>query len=396
MHLDALTLMAAGSFVAGISGLLLFGAWMQIRSARALLWWAIANGIDAIAISGLAAGLATHRPLTIAIANGFLVVTPPLVWGGVRTFNRRRVPPIALVAGPLAWLAVGLLPLPGGPEAAPTGASFAVWIAYLAAANVELWRSRGEPLRARWPLMGLFSLHALIFLAGIIHLLTGGTIADAVPPLTSVFGLIHFENLTYTIGTAVFMVVMAKERVELGYISAAQFDALTGVANRGAFFQRAERLLRRCHEDAAPCSVIVFDLDDFKHINDTHGHAAGDRTLRAFAEAARTALRPNDLFGRVGGEEFAVVLPAAAAEVAYVIADRVRHGFAATTGGVADEAINATVSAGVAVVPPGRSLEAAIELADRALYRAKRLGRNRVERIDDDGGARDSNVIRVA
>jgi len=204
--------------------------------------------------------------------------------------------------------------------------------------------------------------------------------------------------MIFLVGTAVFMVVLARERIELGYKQASRLDELTGIANRRAFFERAERLLRRCYEGGSSCSVIVFDLDHFKQINDTRGHAAGDRVLRTFADIARATLRPNDLFGRHGGEEFAVILPGTGAEVAYVIAERVRQAFATTSEDPDVAASHPTVSAGVATVTGETGLEAVMEIADRALYRAKRLGRNRVE-CPDLGHGRDdsdSNVVRVA
>jgi diguanylate cyclase (GGDEF)-like protein len=397
MNLDGLTLMAAGSFVAALASLLLFGAWTQIRSAPSLLWWSAACFADAIGVGVLAVGFASRMPLAIAAGAGLIAFAPALVWAGVRRFHGRRVRAALLAAGPAAWLAASLLPLPVEQQVASTAATFAISASYLAAAIVELWRGRGEPLWARWPLMVVFAIHAAIFVGGIVDVVLGHLPTDVAPPLNSWFSLIHFEQLIFLIGSAVFMVVICRERVELEYKNAARLDALTGVSNRRAFLERAERVLRRCHEDGSPCSVVVFDLDHFKQINDTYGHRTGDQVLRTFADAARAALRPNDLLGRHGGEEFAVVLPGVAAEAAYVIADRIRHAFATMTMGSDGALGNATVSAGVATAAPDSSLEAAMEMADRALYRAKRLGRNRVEPADGAADAQShAKVIRVA
>ena len=87
---------------------------------------------------------------------------------------------------------------------------------------------------------------------------------------------------------------------------AARRDSLTGIANHGALLDGARRLFTRCRKDGAPFSLIMFDLDHFKNVNDRHGHRAGDAILRAFADTVRGLLRPNDLFGRYGGEEFTV------------------------------------------------------------------------------------------
>ena len=399
MFLDALTLMAAGSFVALLSSLVLLAAWTQIRSAPALLWWAAAQLAAAVGVGLLAAGFASQATAVMAGGSACIIASPVLIWAGVRKFNGRPIHWLALAAGPAVWLATNLLPLAGDPQVTARAIEFAVSVAYMLAAVAELWHGRAEALMARWPLMAIFTLHAAIFTGGIVDVLNGQVSPNnQVPPLGSWFSLIHFEQMIFLVGSAVFMVVLTRERVELGYKQASRLDELTGVANRRAFFESGERLLRRCLADSSPCSVVVFDLDHFKQINDTHGHAAGDRVLRTFADIARATLRPNDLFGRQGGEEFAVILPGTGIDVAYVIAERFRQAFA-TTGENPDVATSRpTVSAGVARVEGEAGLETTMEVADHALYRAKRLGRNRVERIDPGDGDGDgkTNIVRVA
>jgi diguanylate cyclase (GGDEF)-like protein len=180
-------------------------------------------------------------------------------------------------------------------------------------------------------------------------------------------------------------------------MTAARIDSLTGVANRGAFFTQAGRILRRARDAQAPVTLIVFDLDYFKRINDSYGHAAGDRVLRCFAETAGATLRPADLLGRIGGEEFAAILPGVGMEAAYVIAERVRHAFEVASTSVGHAIVRATVSAGTALASPEGNVETILEAADRALYRAKANGRNRVERaLDQLWTASETNVIRVA
>jgi diguanylate cyclase (GGDEF)-like protein len=140
-------------------------------------------------------------------------------------------------------------------------------------------------------------------------------------------------------------------------------------------------LLRRTAFDHSPSVFILFDLDEFKSINDTHGHLVGDRVLTEFCRVATCALRPGDVFGRIGGEEFGCLVPNASLEEGRNIAERIRRQFGAVELSVAEGAtIRATVSAGVAVsVGPGEDLRSLIRRADQALYRAKAAGRNRVE-----------------
>ena len=194
------------------------------------------------------------------------------------------------------------------------------------------------------------------------------------------------------------MSLLCKEREEQKYIAAARSDPLTGIANRRTFFEQAERLLQRCRKDNRPLALIVFDLDRFKSINDDNGHAAGDEVLRAFVASVRAVLRPNDLFGRHGGEEFAVALPEATIDSATVVAERIRHAFARRPVNHDGRPVKATVSAGVAAAEPASTFETLMNAADMAMYRAKRLGRNRVECMPAAGGdeAGPANVIRVA
>ena len=155
---------------------------------------------------------------------------------------------------------------------------------------------------------------------------------------------------------------------------------MTGLANRRAFLPLAERAQERCRRRGEPVSVVVFDLDRFKLVNDTFGHPFGDEVLRIFAHVARAALRPGDIVSRVGGEEFFAILPGATLKEACAVANRVRAAFAEAADDVEGRRVNATVSAGVmasedASVP----LATLLEKADAALYRAKIRGRNCVQ-----------------
>jgi len=165
-------------------------------------------------------------------------------------------------------------------------------------------------------------------------------------------------------------------------LALAESDPLTGLPNRRGFEARAAAALQAARRTGAPSTLLALDLDRFKRINDGHGHPAGDAVLRALAVVLRDGLRAQDVPGRLGGEEFAVLLPATGPEEATAIAARllaaVPH--AVPHPGGAGEVV--TTSIGLAQVPrgrPGRALAVALARADRALYAAKRGGRNRVE-----------------
>jgi diguanylate cyclase (GGDEF)-like protein len=172
---------------------------------------------------------------------------------------------------------------------------------------------------------------------------------------------------------------MAKERAELRHRTAAMVDPLTGVANRRAFLEEAERTTRQQIERIRPVAVFLIDLDHFKSVNDRFGHATGDRVLRLFAKVCTENLRATDLVGRLGGEEFAVLLADANRDNAFLVAERIRKAFANAAEVVGEHPLAATISIGVSIMQdPQQDLSALMEEADQALYRAKADGRNRV------------------
>lgn len=397
MEIDLPTLTVAAGLVALLSSVLIAGAWTQIPRSPALLWWAVAIFCNASGIMLLVAGNVRAMPPLMAIGIACFVVSPALVWAGVRVFAGRRASLAALAAGPVLWLALNIVPLNDGQFFA-TAAGFVPTIVYLSAAIHELWRGRGERLPARWALMVLFAIQVLTFVGGVVDTLAGRLGAGAFPPLGTWFGVINFESLIYSIGSAAFMILIAKERREQEYIAASRQDSLTGAANRGALLAGGERLLQRCRQEGLSFSLVMLDLDHFKWINDTHGHAAGDEVIRAFSRTASGILRANDLLGRYGGEEFVVVLPRATIEAAYVIAERIRVAFAAAPVVFGAQKLACTVSAGIATATSQEiSLEDIIKSADECLYRAKEMGRNRVERPARTApDLQAPNVIRVA
>jgi diguanylate cyclase len=157
-------------------------------------------------------------------------------------------------------------------------------------------------------------------------------------------------------------------------------DPLTELFNRRHFLARMEQELERLQRYAEPTALLMMDLDEFKQVNDTRGHAAGDAVLRHFAVVARHALRKIDLLGRLGGEEFGALLPGTDLEGAHLLADRLRQVVADSPATTMAGMIRITVSIGVTLfMPTDLSSDTILARADRALYRAKDQGRNRVE-----------------
>jgi len=194
----------------------------------------------------------------------------------------------------------------------------------------------------------------------------------------------RFERIALVLGATVVLgalLALWRQRSLLRRIERlAEIDALTGVLNRRIFLEAGQRTMNRCRRDRRPCAMLMIDIDRFKEINDRYGHAVGDRALRAVSAALKLCLRPEDLIGRYGGEEFAVLLPGASAAEAGVIAERLRGAAASLQPDWADDAAPMTISGGIAIAA-GESgdLTDLLARADRALYRAKEAGRNRME-----------------
>lgn len=171
-----------------------------------------------------------------------------------------------------------------------------------------------------------------------------------------------------------FLDITDRKQLERMLRESSHRDALTGVANRRQFFERADEELARARRYGRDLGFIMLDIDHFKRVNDTWGHEAGDRVLVDMCVSVDPILREEDVFARVGGEEFAVLLPDTDLDGAYTLAERIREKVMADGSGETAY----TISAGVAkLMPDDVSAKRPLQRADAALYEAKRDGRNR-------------------
>jgi diguanylate cyclase (GGDEF)-like protein len=175
----------------------------------------------------------------------------------------------------------------------------------------------------------------------------------------------------------------------------ASTDYLTGIANRRHFHDIAQRELARLAGSGDTASLIIFDVDHFKQVNDRFGHEAGDMALNCIVHAVQETVRPMDLFGRLGGEEFVILLPSTRQDIALEVAERVRKRIEALHCEYQGRSFRITISLGIAERHGNASLDELIRNADLALYQAKKSGRNRVQMSYPVAGAKTSAVPTV-
>ncbi|MDO8909183.1 MAG: GGDEF domain-containing protein [Pseudohongiella sp.] len=170
---------------------------------------------------------------------------------------------------------------------------------------------------------------------------------------------------------------IALEAANLSLEQLSRTDRLTGINNRGFWEENLEQEFQRCKRSSAPSSLMMFDIDHFKHFNDRYGHLAGDEVLRAVASQIKRSQRTTDLAGRYGGEEFAIILPDTNAQKALLVAERLRSQISGISIEWEEQLLNVTVSMGVSEFDKNmQTHQSWIDHCDAALYQAKNSGRN--------------------
>lgn len=375
MALDTSTLYLVATLVAAMLGgmLLFFGRQEKIP---ALNWWGFAYllGATSVALWTLASPF-LGEILSLALNTvGFAACG--MVWNAARVFHGRKPSWGGLFFGAAVWVAV-ITGMP--PDAAATrmtiGAGIVALYAVLTAS--ELWSERRKTLQKRWPAVIVPVLHGFVLM---LPVLLGDLLQVEKSNFTGSIWVTTFtiELVLYAVGTVFVIFMLVSERTVSAHKQAASCDPLTGIFNRRGFAEATSRMIDREAKAGRPVAVMIFDIDHFKSINDRFGHPAGDEVLKLFAGVIVNTLRISDLCGRIGGEEFAALLPCSLDEAMHA-AERVREAFASVGIKIDHAPVDTTVSIGVAGGPAGVELEVLLAAADTALYRAKRGGRNRVE-----------------
>ncbi len=308
-------------------------------------------------IDGLMSWFASELVNYLALLPVMLTVPPPSMW-----FRRPRMQSIREATLPV--LAVGFALALSLMTSHPIAIVFPV--------PALIWCALALPISATAILVMLYSGLAMLGLKlGLYDL--GADFSG----ITAT----HLGVALVALGPVVIASVNADRRRHVEHLERlARYDQLTGALNRSAFLESGEALMHDLALERAPVAVLVVDVDHFKAVNDMHGHLSGDRVLTAVAAAMRLAIRQDDLFGRLGGEEFALVLPHMLAREATAVAERARAAVEKLAVVVESGAVlRVTISVGVAFRDrAGPNLSEMVSLADIAMYEAKREGRNRV------------------
>ncbi len=343
--------------------------------------WGQANALAIIGLLLFASRGVLPDLLSIEAANALYLTTIGLMYAGFRRYFGKPVPRRRLLAGGTATLLlVGVFHY--GWDSLPLRAvavsSYYACVCLAISASVPATADR----RLRYPFM-FTRISALVL--GIIHISRAlFYAAESYSPLTfldpALYNLVFFAFGTMALPALTLgAVMMANARMISETAYAADHDHLTGAPSRRAFHVFAERAHARARRHGEGLALLLVDVDHFKRINDTYGHAVGDEVLRELVRQTQETIRKIDYCARLGGEEFAVLLPEASPATARAVAERLRAALDRTLVRTPSSApVAYTVSIGVAMLEPDETLDALTARADAALYAAKSAGRNTV------------------
>ena len=351
---------------------------------RGVARWCAAYGIFSVGILLILAQ--PHLPpwLGIAFDYGLFIVGSLAALQGAREFFGRRKGTVAEYAAVIAIYLALLYFTYVQPSLDASVAVSSGYFAYVRAAlGWTVWRDRPS----HRPKYSYYFLAIAAFVGALLHVVRSVAYGAGLnhetafldsSPLNIAFlglGILSFPFMS--IG----MVMLAHDRLAERMERLATIDELTGALVRRAFMERAEAAVAASWASGAPLALAIMDLDNFKAVNDRHGHAAGDCALAHFSSTVAKTLRPGDLFGRLGGEEFAVLFPATGEGEALQLTNGLRAAIAQRPCGQTPY----TFSAGVDEFRPGDRLARVLARADAALYTAKALGRDCVVMASSEG-----------
>ncbi|WP_370421385.1 GGDEF domain-containing protein [Pantoea vagans] len=371
MSLDIYTLFVCELYVLGFLSIIMVFAWVGSHYDRvlgftclSLIFTLIAVFLSSLRSSGL-------HFLPVAVGNVLVM----LAYGGLlNAFRRFCGKPIGThwLLGALLWALLCCFPAFYYSLPKRVLVLCIACVAYTAALIQLVWQARDTLKATFWPAQLLLWIHLLFHLA---RLFLDSAIPSTKPGAIggSDFSVyVILESILFVIGLTFTILAMVNERMQIALKHTSLHDPLTSVWNRRALFAEAEKIVARCRRQNRPFSAILFDLDHFKSINDRYGHHQGDQILIHFCEIVRGLIPAEGRFARLGGEEFAAIIPAGARD-AEAWCEAIRLAVCASQ----PNEIAWSVSIGFATVTHGQQdFESLLALADAALYHAKASGRN--------------------
>jgi len=385
MLFDPRTLLFATSVVLVVCALCMTFLWSSNRTEPGAGYWAVQFSFAALGVALVAARGMVPDFLSVTVANPVLLVSYLVFLSGIRVFAGRAPINIGLIV--IAFVAAFILFdyfVHTDPNVSIRIGLHAIFVigTHITIAVVLLQNSKADET-ARRLLALVVSIHAATYVAVLAHVLS----ASSLPSLLDyrdVVVLTSIEAIAFVIFTAVFLALMIGQRYQTMLSRQAILDPLTEVLNRRGFMLQARRELARRDSTGKTAVLAIADLDHFKSVNDRFGHQAGDVALVQFVGTARRQLRETDLIGRMGGEEFALMIFGIEERPALALLERLRGAVARTPVLTMSTEFELTVSIGAVVIPDAQlaiaqfGIEKFMHAADTALYVAKTSGRNQV------------------
>nr|WP_315254784.1 GGDEF domain-containing protein [uncultured Duganella sp.] len=312
--------------------------------------------------------------ITVPFANAVLfagfALDAAALWeqAGRRVWRSHLLPALGAAIG--VYSGAWLLQVPAGGRIAIASLAASLFFLAGAAALARGWRA-GTPLR-RYVVVLMLVLTVAVLARGLLSLLGTGPAPLLVQALG--MGAVYLMML----GNAFGYLLLAREQQQGELARLEVVDPLTDVPNRRGFYAALTPWIALARRPGLPTSLVILNLDQFKRVNDSYGHSAGDLVLKAMVDVCKKQLRDSDQMGRLGGAEFAILLPRTGLEDAAMVAERIRHAVAVQPVKAEKAIINMTASLGVTTIRAEDSAVSLFKRADEALQAAKQGGRNRV------------------
>ena len=382
MFLDSNTLFIAIACASLFSAALLMGIYRLNPGESSIAVWAAGNTL--IGLGSVLASLQADFPSPVTVILPYLTLTAgtALLVAGLMRFIQSPTRPVVLSGLIAAQFAVHayfvyVQPLLWARLLSTSALLTLLALWPLAVLRQRRWGEYTYSVAVPYLLLG-FALQAVTHCLWMIHTLWTLPVGPLFRSQAPSASMALLQILCTSIILNISFVLLVMERIHRLLRVKVAIDDLTGVFNRRAFNQIADVELARADRSHAWPALMVLDLDHFKHVNDRYGHHAGDEVLRQFGVMLKSCTRAGDIVARMGGEEFAALLPATDLEQATAVAERIRSTLEQTAFRVDHHEFHVTTSIGLTILLPEDTLHAAFVRADHALYAAKDAGRNRV------------------